>query len=172
MCVKPGQRLVVQSSFQGFLYRFYYAYLHVHVGSATGQFLLQGSRLIQASESFIPGLIMQMKYFSVVAFSLLAAPLCFQENFYCSSLPGFPGPPTIFKDFSVLENASLKLKYCSEFPESVQTLLIIITFMYTNTTVDLLLNPESPLSQQNDAVCSFSKEYPHHRQCLFLLLLD
>ena len=34
----------------------------------------------------------------------------------CTDFQDFPGPPTIFKDFPVLENARLKFKYFPAFP--------------------------------------------------------
>ena len=49
----------------------------------------------------------------------------------------FPGPPTIFKDFPVLENARLKFKYVPGFPRPVLTLSASILHYY-NQCINLI----------------------------------
>ena len=46
----------------------------------------------------------------------------------------FPGPPTIFKDFPILENARLKFKYFPIIPGPVGTLVIALR---TSHVIDL-----------------------------------
>ena len=46
----------------------------------------------------------------------------------------FPGPPTIFKDFTILENAKLKFKYFPGIPGPVGTLVIALC---TSNVIDL-----------------------------------
>ena len=63
-----------------------------------------------------------IKYFYVVGSSHLAAPFKKTLSLEFTDFRDFPEPPTIFKDFPVLENATLKFKYFPGIPGPVPTL--------------------------------------------------
>ena len=83
---------------------------------------------------FSPGNIMHIKYFfKLLDLSIWLQLNVFQENFiaWVYRFPGIPGPPTIFKDFSVLENSRRKfIQVLSRIPGPIRTLDIMHIMYY------------------------------------------
>ena len=111
---------------------------------------------------FFPGPILDVKYFSVIELSHLAAPQSLFKKTLLLELTkfqDFPGPPIVFKDFPVKENAGLKFMYLLRFSGPVQNLFTLADRKISIQLPTLIIHASlsyHTLVQKTNRVCFLS----------------